>query len=125
MSASVCCAEYPANEIREVSQLYEATHGLKRGRGLLADRAGISERRLRALLWEAARPYADEFLRVQAAAMVVRRERAARLRAEFEALEQEIADGGDRTCVANGGVEPVRDDRLPLAGLRMAGGKGR
>ncbi len=125
MSASVCCAEFPANEIREVARAYEATHGLKRGRGLLAERAGMSDRRLRALLWEAARPYADEFLAVQAAAMLVRRERAEKIRAELQSLEMELKNGVDHARVDSRGLGAVRGDRLSVAGLRLDGGQGR
>ncbi len=129
MSASTCGAEflseraeYTTREIRNIARIYEATHGTKRGRGILAERSGLSDRRLRALLFEGARAYADEFLAVQAAAMAGRRERAEALRAEFEALRMETEYAMDRTAMARGGMDAGFADRPVVADVRAGCG---
>ena len=126
MSASVPQAENPETFIREVCRIYEATFGLKRGRGVFADRAGITDRRVKALLFENARPYADEFLAAQAAEMVLRRERAAAIRAELEMLEGETAHGGVVDVRVGGfGLGGGAGGVSALGGVAVAGGKSR
>ncbi len=96
-------AENPEHEFLDICRKYEVAHGLKRGRALFAARCGITERRLKAILYEGGRLYADEWLRVMAAHQQVRREHAAKLRATLALLEGEMHAG-----MAMAGGEPHR-----------------
>jgi hypothetical protein len=127
-------SENPQAAIQSVARLYEQALGLKLGRGILAERAGLSDRRLKALLVERARPYADEYIRVHAAHMVLRRERAAAIRAELASLEMELLHdatyaiaclGVGSEGVADARVVAGRDDRPAVGGRGEDRGMGR
>jgi hypothetical protein len=78
-----------AARAQAIAQAYAAHHGRKRGLGILGRILG-SDRRARGIYsGEARRIEAHEYLALLEAEQALRRERAARLRAELSALERE------------------------------------